>query len=820
MLVSRRRAPIFFALLAFVGHGDERASREALPAQVPHAAPEAAGRHHEVVARGEGLGPWFRSIGPDRSIGRLTTAQLETLARERPDVSLRVLPDLHVATNLALPIIGVPKAEAEGRTGKGVVVGVVDSGFDVRHPSLRTREGKTRFAWLLDYTARARGVHADIEAISALPGCTPKRDDGLAIDGKSCDAGPECSGGSPCKVLVGAVYSGEDIDALIAGTGTIAGEVAPTDEEGHGTHAMSIVAGTPLADRPYRGVASEATMIGVKADGAGLTINATAVLGGVRFIFDRAEAAKMPAVVNMSLSSDFYFRDVDDEFAASLVSLARRPGRAMVASAGNSGSPGAAIHQTVTVERTTPVHVPLRAFKSGQGNVEAIVSPHLGVDIRVGLSRPTGPWVLPIPRGLTRSAIIGNTSATVFYDPPTSSGAIPLASTSALVAIQGPLGLEDNDIVLEGEGTVDLWVNGGIFEKGVREQTIGTPASHPEMIAVGASGTRESYVTVHGEPLAIRAAQFDRGGFIEQPVSAVPLPGQVAAFSGAGPGVRGIIKPDLLAPGVAVVAAATTSADAGSIFRPSLCGVLDDGGASADPECMFVDPEFAISTGTSFSAPFVTGAAALLLQENPSLTQEDVRRALQAGVHTHRTPPLYREAASVGELDVPGSLEIVRRSLAPVFNAPVAEKSWITPNAGYVLADGSRSLQVLVHLRGADGAPADGFDLDRFGIHVEIDGTRKTPRTIERQAPGMWAASFEPESTWLTRSVVVRSTFDGAEAAPPLTLKAALNPWQAAYPADAENVACSFAAAPLGQPRTALFSLLGLGLALALRRRR
>lgn len=82
---------------------------------------------------------------------------------------------------------------------------------------------------------------------------------------------------------------------------------------------------------------------------------------------------------------------------------------------------------------------------------------------------------------------------------------------------------------------------------------------------------------------------------------------QVAPFSSRGPSVAGFIKPDVVAPGTFVYSAAQNLDPNGDGYSPTRFESVD---------------------GTSFAAPFVAGAAALVWQANPTFTADDVKSAI------------------------------------------------------------------------------------------------------------------------------------------------------------------------------------------------
>ena len=85
----------------------------------------------------------------------------------------------------------------------------------------------------------------------------------------------------------------------------------------------------------------------------------------------------------------------------------------------------------------------------------------------------------------------------------------------------------------------------------------------------------------------------------------------IASYSSKGPTLLDhIVKPDLVAPGNLIVS------------------VLGDGTLPQEYPQNITDTNYFILSGTSMAAPVVSGAAALLMQQNPNLTPDQVKARL------------------------------------------------------------------------------------------------------------------------------------------------------------------------------------------------
>ena len=112
----------------------------------------------------------------------------------------------------------------------------------------------------------------------------------------------------------------------------------------------------------------------------------------------------------------------------------------------------------------------------------------------------------------------------------------------------------------------------------------------------------------------------------------------VAARSSRGPNLALLPKPDLVAPGLEVYTAAPRHNDQGTLFTPS---------------------GFRTISGTSFAAPVVTGAAAIISQAYPSFTARQVASALINSASSQvleNGEPARLTSAGAGVLDIAAAL--------------------------------------------------------------------------------------------------------------------------------------------------------------------
>lgn len=584
--------------------------------------------------------------------------------------------------------------DATGLEGRGVVVGVVDTGIDVTHPTFRDPEtGKTRIAWLLA-TGTPRGVHADLERRFGCDGAL-----------------------GPC-----AVWSADDIDLVLKGTAPIPDDLR--DPSGHGTHVAGIAAGNgrwpaahtdPDAEPRFAGMAPAATLV-IAAPAVGGGFSDPDILNGTAFVFDRAEAMGLPAVVNLSLGGDFGPHDGTSLLEKALADLVGddRPGRAIVVSSGNSGGRVelggelAGVHTEARVRPSSSVRVPL--VVAGRGSAFVWVTMRAGDDVAVGVEGRDGDtWIGPVGPGDESGYEDGTDGAVVINALVNERSDLTSDTNGAVLVVQGEFDEDGEEIavVLEGEGDAQLWVASSdavaLFRKGLVEGTVAVPATHPRLVAVGSSVSRTQWKTIGGELLS--AGSIDRDDR-----------GRVSTFSACGPTVTGVMKPELVAPGQFVVSAMSADADPRVTAAGIFSGACPDDGV----DCMVVAEGYAVSAGTSMASPVAAGAMALLLDRDPNLTQGRLVEIFQAGARRHQGRVAVEGQYGPGALDLVGALAAFAGEDPAAGTPPDPSASFWSLSTSYARPDPSWPVHGLVQLRRSDGTLASG--LDGSGLALEVEG--------------------------------------------------------------------------------------------------
>lgn len=684
------------------------------PAQLPaQDLPQLGPRFQAVrAAMGDAPQQWaaLARVGARVTVVRGTLPELEAYALQPEVTALELAAPLRLALAEGLGDVNLPPLRADRGPGggKGVVIGLVDTGIDVEHAGFQGDGGTSRIEWVLDLSAPIReGAHPELELYG------------------------------------GAVWARGDL--------TPDAEDLPRDVYGHGTHVAGIAAGRgSQSSLAADGVAPEATLISVRATrDDGLYLDDADVLTGIDFVLDRAEALGLPVVVNLSLGGHAGPHDGTSLFEEALTErFSNRPGRVLVTAIGNDGDRDIHASGPLRGAEELVVRVPEAPAVTGSGAALVEVWYTLADRPVVGPTNPVVVW-LETPDGRrTEPASLGQSVREI--SPTDGIVAVTHARGGAALGqvvlflqepADGPLPMGDYTLHLDGgDGCFDAWVaSSGSFGAHLAshldpDERLSVPATAPGAIAVGGYAGRDTWESASGTAT------------IQQPL------GGPARFTATGPTGDGRPRPDVLAPGLLVASTMSQHAAPGVNARSLYAGTV---AAGFDP--VLPDSQHAVASGTSMAAPFATGTAALLLERDPNLTSEQVRGILRATADGHaawdprrgfgvldiRRAAAAQEARASAPLDVEQTRVAISRDViepkesAYVIVVPVgvdglplaanwgARVTVVSETGSAVVGEPTKldeaAWQFPVHPGTARGAAT---------VHVEIDGDRipQTPR--------------------------------------------------------------------------------------------
>lgn len=241
------------------------------------------------------------------------------------------------------------------------------------------------------------------------------------------------------------------------------------------------------------------------------------------------------------------------------------------------------------------------------------------------------------------------------------------------------------------------------------EQAVNELSASSGALFVVAAGNEGPEATTVGSPGSAAAALT---------VGAVDRADAIAEFSSRGPAADGSLKPDLAAPGVDIVAAQAAKGEGGD---PAVDGYVS-------------------MSGTSMATPHVAGAAAILAQQHPDWTGEQIKAALTASAEPTAGSSAFAQgtgrtdlARAIGQqvTSSPTSLSFGTAQWPHTDDRPVTKKVTYR-NAG----DRAVTLDLATEDFGEDGKPAaEGmFEVSPKRLIVPAGGTATATVTADTRA--------------------------------------------------------------------------------------
>lgn len=491
--------------------------------------------------------------------------------------------------------------------GQGVLVAVIDSGIAWRNQDFRSEDGTSRILYLWDQTLQAGQIRE--RAIES----------GLFTGESSLDYAP------PDGFYRGVEFNQAQINAALIASSEMEGNllVPSLDTSGHGTAVAGIAAGNGgTSGDVYAGVAPESELIIVKlgTPRENSFPRTTELMRALTYIVRKSLELRRPVAINLSFGNTYGSHNGTSLLERFIDNVSEIGRNVICVGSGNEGASGGHTGGSVGITSKTLVELIV-------GNYESGLNVQLWKDYvdryRIRLISPTGEsFTVDTDKAGKQTYVLEQTRILLYNGEPA-----PYLTSQEIYFDFLPL--ENRSYINSGVWTFELeginTITGNytfyLPSEAVRSEQTRFVRPTPD-VTLTIPSTASKVITVGAYHAALEAyADFSGRGYLYQD----RLGGRIEGS---------FIKPDLAAPGVGIIA-------------PTRAGTYEP------------------VTGTSFATPFVTGAAALLMQwgivdgNDPYLYGEKVKAYLRKGANPIRGEREYpNERVGYGALCVANSLPI------------------------------------------------------------------------------------------------------------------------------------------------------------------
>ncbi|MDQ3002652.1 MAG: S8 family serine peptidase [Fibrobacterota bacterium] len=511
-------------------------------------------------------------------------------------------------------------ANPQGVSGKGVIVGFADFGFDTHHPAFLDSAGKTRFLAIWDPNLPKEG--------NAPYGL------GQVRNQSQLQADPN---------------------------------FGQNETDMHGTHVASVAAGSGSGN-PYYGVAPDSYLLGVnlstKNKSNSLESN---VIYGIQWMFHVADSLKMPCVVNLSLGNQHSGPHDGTSMFDRFIDSLSGPGHIIVGAIGNDGNKKLHAEMTLGAADTLGSFGKLPAIFDMWGEEGKHFAFQVMLMDSASLAYKTSS-VFYSTSALRRRPVFD----TLLWTDPNTNMQVPIAVTFQTERANPGNRRPHAELFLEAttkDSLADfkgLWV--GFRLVGSSKVHVWNAASSP-LQSLGIKGFQEgdnnySLSEIGGTAKSILTV----GAYVSKNVYTNHLGvefaenidqkvGELAYWSSHGPTLDGRIKPELVAPGRSITGAMSSRLTRPAVWQLPTIVIWPNHAQNQ------LTGRYLAVQGTSQAAPVAAGAVALLLEMNPKLTPAQVKTILTESAYKDEFTGALAAPNSLwgyGKMDVAAAVQKIR----------------------------------------------------------------------------------------------------------------------------------------------------------------